>query len=264
VSPGAGNEAPGVTGSGAGGRDANGAAGIASAIADISERATLLIHEEIELAKAEVTQKVTRIVRGAVVSVVAGVFVVTAVMFALVGCAWLLYFYLPIGTQFTYFWGFFAMAVIMLVLGLLAGLIAARVLRSSSPPVPQMAIEEARRIRETVSNGSESDRQPPPPWSGVAAPGAGPTPASTAAPASPPVVPAAPPAAAPPPDSPQAPPPPPAASAPEPAPLAPVAPTIDEAALQADPAADASRVRTDELGPPVEPLDAGDSAREAS
>ncbi|HXW59788.1 MAG TPA: phage holin family protein, partial [Solirubrobacteraceae bacterium] len=102
MSPGAGRDAPGATDAGAGAREANGAAregaaGIAAALTEISERATLLIHEEIELAKAEVTEKVTRIVRGAVVSVVAGVFIVTAVMFALVGGAWLLYFYLPVG-----------------------------------------------------------------------------------------------------------------------------------------------------------------------
>ncbi len=43
------------------------------------------------------------------------------------------------------------MAVILLVLGALAGLIAARAVKGSSPPVPSMAIEEARKIRESVS-----------------------------------------------------------------------------------------------------------------
>ena len=85
---------------------------IATAIAEVSERATLLVREEIELAKAEVTEKATKLVRGAVVGVAAGVFFVMALVFALVGCAWLLYYYLP-GNDFTYFWGFFAMAVIL-------------------------------------------------------------------------------------------------------------------------------------------------------
>ena len=40
---------------------------IATAITEVSERATLLIHEEIELAKAEVTEKTTKLARGAVV-----------------------------------------------------------------------------------------------------------------------------------------------------------------------------------------------------
>ena len=68
------------------------------------------MREEIELAKAEVTEKVGKLAKGAIVAVAAGVFFVTALVFLLVGCACLLYYYLPIGNDFTYFWGFFAMA----------------------------------------------------------------------------------------------------------------------------------------------------------
>jgi len=126
---------------------------IAAAITEVSERATLLIHEEIELAKAEVTEKTTKLVKGAVVGAAAGVFFLLAVIFALIGCAWLLYFYLPVG-DFAYFWGFFAMAVILLVLGVIVGLVAARVVKRSSAPVPSMAIEEAKKIRDAVSSSS--------------------------------------------------------------------------------------------------------------
>jgi uncharacterized membrane protein YqjE len=128
---------------------------IATAISEVSERATLLIHEEIELAKAEVSEKATKLIKGAIVGVAAGVFLVMALVFALVGCAWLLYYYLP-GNDFTYFWGFFAMAVILVVFGILAGLIAARAVKRGSPPVPNMAIEEARKIREAVSATPDS------------------------------------------------------------------------------------------------------------
>jgi uncharacterized membrane protein YqjE len=128
---------------------------IASAIAEVSERATLLIHEEIELAKAEISEKTTKLIKGAIVGVAAGVFLVLALIMALFGCAWLLYYYLP-GNDFTYFWGFFAMAVILILLGVLAGLIAARAVKRSAPPVPKMAIEEARKIREAVSAAPET------------------------------------------------------------------------------------------------------------
>ena len=128
---------------------------IATAIAQVSEHATLLVREEIELAKAEVTEKASKLIRGAVVGAAAGIFVVMALVFALVGCAWLLYYYLP-GNAYTYFWGFFAMAVILLLLGALAGLAAARAVKKGAPPMPNMAIEEARKIRETVSSGSGS------------------------------------------------------------------------------------------------------------
>ncbi|HEY2142097.1 MAG TPA: phage holin family protein [Solirubrobacteraceae bacterium] len=128
--------------------------GIATAITEVSERASLLVREEIELAKAEVTEKATKLVKGAVVGVAAGVFFLMALVFALVGCAWLLYYYLPVG-DFAYFWGFFAMAVILVVLGGIAGLIAAKVVKKGTPPTPSMAIEEARKIRETVSDKQE-------------------------------------------------------------------------------------------------------------
>lgn len=128
---------------------------IATAITEVSERATLLIHEEIELAKAEISEKVSKLARGAVVAVAAGVFVLTALILVLFGLAYLLYYELPIGNVYTYFWGFFAMAAILLLLGGLAGVLAARAVRKSSPPVPSMAIEEARKIRETVTAGAQ-------------------------------------------------------------------------------------------------------------
>jgi uncharacterized membrane protein YqjE len=110
----------------------------------------VLVREEVELAKAEVAEKAAKLARGAVVAVAAGIFVVTALFLVLVGFAWLLYYVLPVPT-FAYFWGFFAMAAILLVLAAVAGLIAARAVKRASPPVPTMAIEEARKIRETVS-----------------------------------------------------------------------------------------------------------------
>jgi len=128
---------------------------IAAAIAEVSERATQLVREEIELAKAEVAEKTGKLIRGAVVGAVAGVFVLMALIFALVGCAWLLYYYLP-GNNFTYFWGFFALAAGLLLLGALAGWIAAKAVKKGAPPVPNMAIEEARKIRETVSGEDAS------------------------------------------------------------------------------------------------------------
>ncbi|MGH2904383.1 MAG: phage holin family protein [Solirubrobacteraceae bacterium] len=129
---------------------------IAAAITEVSERATLLVREEIELAKTEVTEKVTKLAKGAVVAVAAGIFLVTALFFVLIGFALLLYYYLP-GNDYTFFWGFFAMAAILVVLGVIAGLVAAKVVKKSSPPLPSMAIEEAQKIRETVSAGADSD-----------------------------------------------------------------------------------------------------------
>jgi Putative Actinobacterial Holin-X, holin superfamily III len=136
---------------------------IGAAIADVSERASVLVREEIELAKAEISEKASKLIRGAIVGAAAGIFLAGALIFFLIGCAWLLYYYLP-GNSFTYFWGFFAMAVILVVLGVLAGLIAARAVKRGAPPVPNMAIDEARKIREAVSGDAVSppgSRVPP-------------------------------------------------------------------------------------------------------
>ena len=138
---------------------------IAAAIAEVSERAQVLVREEIELAKVEVTEKATKLVKGAVVGIAAGIFFAMALIFALVGFAWLLYYYLP-GNQFTYFWGFFAMAVILLLLGALAGLLAAKAVKKGAPPMPTMAIDEAQKIKQTVSNGSAAAPGTPAPTSG--------------------------------------------------------------------------------------------------
>jgi putative superfamily III holin-X len=131
-------------------RPSEGAHNIAQAISEVSERASQLVREEIELAKVEVTDKAVKLVKGAVVGIAAGVFFLMALIFVLVGFAWLLYYYLPVPTL-AYFWGFFAMAAILVALGVLAGLIAAKVVKRGSPPVPSMAIEEARKIKDSVT-----------------------------------------------------------------------------------------------------------------
>lgn len=124
---------------------------VGATITEISERASLLVREEIELAKAEVTEKLTKLVKGAVVGVAAGIFAGVALLFILHGFAWFLWFEIFPNQQF--FWGFFVVGVILLALGGLAGYLAARWLKSSAPPVPEMAIDEAKKIRETVTGG---------------------------------------------------------------------------------------------------------------
>ena len=123
-------------------------ANIAAAITEISEHATLLIRDEIELAKAEIGGKLRKLLTGAVVGVAAGGFVVLAVLMFLGGLAWLFAYELFPSGQI--FWGYFMVTGLLLVLAVLAGLLAFRALRGGSPPAPTMAIDEARKIREAV------------------------------------------------------------------------------------------------------------------
>ncbi len=126
---------------------------ISDAVTEISERASLLVREEIELAKAEVTEKLSRLVKAVVVGVAAGIFVVTGLLFLLHGFAWLGAVELFNGSEI--YWGFFLVAGLLFVLGGIGGWLAAKAVRSSSSPKPAMAIDEAKRIRDTVQAGAQ-------------------------------------------------------------------------------------------------------------
>ena len=56
---------------------------LARAIQDVTEKAQLLVREEIALAKAEMSEKVSKLIKGAVFGVVAGVFLVFALIYLL-------------------------------------------------------------------------------------------------------------------------------------------------------------------------------------
>ena len=131
---------------------------IAAAVQEISDRSTTIIREEIELAKAEVQQKVTRLIRGAVIATAAGIFIGTALLFVLHGAAWLAWFEFFGPGEF--FWGFFLVAGVLFILGGLAGWLAAKLFRSGSPPTPDLAIDEAKRIRETVEASVSGEQRP--------------------------------------------------------------------------------------------------------
>ena len=121
---------------------------LADAVTQVSERVSLLVREEIELAKAEMAVKTRKLATGAVVGIVAGVFFVTALFFALNAAAWGVYLIFG-GTA--YWAGFLIVAAMLFLLGVLAGGLAYRALRKGTPPAPTMAIDEAKKIRDTVT-----------------------------------------------------------------------------------------------------------------
>jgi uncharacterized membrane protein YqjE len=121
------------------------------AIQEVSERASLLIREEIELAKAEMTEKVTKLVKGAVVGIVAGIFAVAALIYLLHSLSWGIWALISDDINFVWL-GYLIAAGLLLVVGGLAGFLAARFLKSGSPPTPAMAIEEAQLIKKTVQD----------------------------------------------------------------------------------------------------------------
>ena len=130
----------------------NSQANIIAAINEVSDKAQLLVREEIELAKAEVTEKLTTLARGLAIGIAAGVFVLAGLLMLLHGTAWLAWYVLPVGNSLNYFWGFYLVAGILFIIGGIAGFLAARLLKSVQSPAPEMAIEEAKLIRETVKS----------------------------------------------------------------------------------------------------------------
>ena len=125
---------------------------ILAAINEVSDKAQLLVREEIELAKAEVTAKLTKLARGLAIGFAAGIFVMAGLLMLLNGTAWLAWYVLPVGDNLNYFWGFYLVAGVLFILGGVAGFLAARWLKSVQSPAPEMAIEEAKLIRETVKS----------------------------------------------------------------------------------------------------------------
>jgi protein-S-isoprenylcysteine O-methyltransferase Ste14 len=114
-------------------------------VSEVSEKASLLVRQEIELAKAEISQKVGKLTRGAAVGAAAGVFLIFGVTMFFHGLAWLL------NDLFNWednLWAGFAVVTgILFLLAILAGLLAMRLFKKGSPPTPDMAIEEAKRTR---------------------------------------------------------------------------------------------------------------------
>lgn len=117
-------------------------------VAEVSEKASLLVREEIELAKAEVGQKVTRLGRGAAVGAAAGVFLFFAFVMFLHALSW---FFVDLFNFDDLRWiGFLITMGILVLLGALAGFLAYRFLKKGTPPTPELAIEEARKTREVI------------------------------------------------------------------------------------------------------------------
>jgi len=120
---------------------------LADLVVDVSEHASTLVREEIELAKAEVSEKVSKILRGSAVGAAAGAFAFLALIMILHGIAWLLGEELFSGNIWA---GYFVTAAIFLLLAALAGWIASKALKAGAPPVPEQAIEEAKLTKEML------------------------------------------------------------------------------------------------------------------
>jgi hypothetical protein len=125
--------------------DDTGSKSLGEIVAEVSEKASQLVREEIELAKAEVKDKVSKLTRGAAVGAAAGVFLVFGITMFFHGLA---FFLNDVFNWESDIWpGYLMVTLGLFLLALLAGLLALRLFKKGSPPTPDLAIEEAKRTR---------------------------------------------------------------------------------------------------------------------
>src|SRR3954454_22851351 len=93
---------------------------LADAINDVSDKARLLVREEIELAKAELTEKASGLAKGAAVGAAAGVFILAGLIYFLHFVALLIADVLNVNP-----WGgYLIVSVFLFVFGGIAGWLA--------------------------------------------------------------------------------------------------------------------------------------------
>jgi hypothetical protein len=123
---------------------------IATTVTEVSERVTVLIREEIELAKAEVAGKLRSIKFGIALAVLAGVSGFFAFVMLLFTAAW--GFNQLLGSE----WLGFAIVTGTLMAVTVGGAVLAFKKFKVGAPVPKQAIDEAQKIRATVTAKSEN------------------------------------------------------------------------------------------------------------
>ena len=116
-------------------------------VADVTQKLQLLVREEIELAKAEVTTKAKKLGMGAGMAAGALVTLLFFSIFFFIGMAELLN---------DLFWddfpwlGYLVVALFFLILTAVLLLVGLRMIKKGSPPAPEMAIEEAKATKAVL------------------------------------------------------------------------------------------------------------------
>lgn len=125
---------------------------IGELVFEVAEQTTILVRDEIELARTEITEKIATLARSSAVAVAAGVFAFLAFL--------LLMHAFALGLNSLFFegepWaGYLVEAVIFIAVAIGAGLFAKKSFEETGPPVPTEAIEQAEKARAVLVPGEE-------------------------------------------------------------------------------------------------------------
>lgn len=115
-------------------------------VSEVTSKAQLLVREEIELAKVELTSKVSKLAKGAGFFVGAGVLAIFGLIFLFHFLAWGIANWTGLQTWVGY--GIVTAGLFLIVAVL--GLLGLRSVKKGTPPVPELAIEEAKKTQAAL------------------------------------------------------------------------------------------------------------------
>ena len=123
---------------------------LGQAIQDVSDKVQLLVREEIALAQAEMMYKIQKLIRGIVAGVIAAVFALFGLIYLLHAASWGVWEILGVPGNSPWL-GYLIVTLLLFLVGAIGALLAFRFIKKATPPKPELAIEEAQLIRETVA-----------------------------------------------------------------------------------------------------------------
>ena len=115
-------------------------------VAEVTQKAQLLVREEVALAKAEIQLKTSRIVKGVVAFSAAAFFALMMLVFLLHTLSWGFTDWF----DFKFWVGFGITTAGLLLVTLIAALVGLRMFKKGAPPTPDLAIQEAQKTRAVL------------------------------------------------------------------------------------------------------------------
>jgi uncharacterized membrane protein YqjE len=126
---------------------------LGDSIGDIIDRTTKIVHEEIELAKAEMASAAQDLLRGSVAGIVGGVFAFFGLFILLIGLSFLIAD--AVGTWYPWL-GFFIVAFLLFAFGGLLAFVALKKIKKGSQLTPTQAIDEAKQTRDALQKEADT------------------------------------------------------------------------------------------------------------